>query len=173
MSADDALRQLAEVAGDDDLGRLLLRAHRAVNAAVFDRLVALGHDAVRPAHASVFLNLDPDGTRMVTLAHRAGVSRQAISPLVRDVQTAGYVDVEPDPDDGRATRVRLTERGVAFCLQVAAVVRDLDQQWEGLLGADELDRLRAALHTVARSARRSCPASAAQAHPAVRHDHGT
>jgi DNA-binding MarR family transcriptional regulator len=151
MSAEDALRQLAEVAGDEDLGRLLLRAHRAVNAVLFERLVALGHDAVRPAHASVFLNLDAEGTRMVTLAQRAGVSRQAISQLVRDVQAAGYIAVEPDPDDGRATRVRLTERGVAFCLQVADVARDLDRRWESLLGAEELDRLRGALHTVARS----------------------
>jgi hypothetical protein len=50
------------------LGRLLLRAVRAVNAQIISRLVALGHPRIRGPHTAVFANLDSGGTRAVTLA---------------------------------------------------------------------------------------------------------
>ena len=144
----EVLRELIEAA-HEDLGPLLQRASRAVNAAVAQRLAAEGHEAVRVAHAAVFMNLDPGGTRMVTLARRAGVSRQAIGQLVHDLQAAGYVAVEPDPQDGRATRVVLTPLGVAFCLRAAHVVREVEQQWQDLLGLDDLAALRRSLRALA------------------------
>jgi DNA-binding MarR family transcriptional regulator len=147
MSVDETLRDLAG-AGQDDLGPLLLRAHRKVNATLIERLVALGHETVRAAHAAVFTNLDPAGTRTVTLARRAGMTRQAMSQLVHELQDAGYVTVEPDPDDGRATLVRLTDRGIEFCRQAARLVRELDEHWRQRLGADDLAHLRAMLRTL-------------------------
>jgi len=145
---DEVLRELIEAA-HEDLGPLLQRASRAVNAAIAQRLATEGHEAVRVAHAAVFMNLDPGGTRMVTLAQRAGVSRQAIGQLVHDLQAAGYVAVEPDPQDGRATRVVLTPRGAAFCQRAAHVVRAVEQQWQELLGSDDLAALRRSLRALA------------------------
>ena len=111
-------------------------AFRAVNATVFEQLAERGHPAVRPSHAVVFMNLDPDGTKMVTLAQRAGITRQAMSKLIHDLQASGYVEVRPDPDDGRATRVLLTGRGIAFCAEVGNVISELEQRWRQLLGVD-------------------------------------
>ncbi|MFF7475742.1 MarR family transcriptional regulator [Streptomyces sp. NPDC008092] len=150
MLSDEVLQELAS-ASENDLGRALLEAARVVNAILFDQLVGLGHKAVRSAHTAVFSNLDPTGTRMVTLAQRAGVSRQAMSQLVRDLQIAGYVDVQPDPDDGRATRVVLTDRGIAFCLDAARVIRELEQHWQQLLGPGRLKELRATLRALSQA----------------------
>lgn len=154
MSMDEVLRELT-AAADEDLGRLLLRAFRAVNASVVELLANLGHDGVRPAHSTVFMNLDLTGTRLATLAQRAGVSRQAMSQLVHDLQQSGYLTVEPDPDDGRASLVRLTAQGEAFCRQAAEAVREFERQWRDLLGRndlgqDNLDLLRAWLRMLAR-----------------------
>jgi DNA-binding MarR family transcriptional regulator len=146
--ARDVLQALAEAAADD-LPHLLRTASRAVDSAVGARMASLGYDGVRMAHAAVFRNLDPEGTRMVTLAQRAGISRQAIGQLVQDLQTAGYVEVAPDPQDGRATRVLLTQRGIAFCAQAAVAVRELEQQWQDALGAGPAEQLRAALRLLA------------------------
>jgi len=135
------LQELAS-AGQEDLGRLLQRAFRVVNTAAIEHLRALGHDQVRVAHASVFFNLDAEGTRMTTLAQRAGISRQAIGQLVRDLGTSGYVALQPDPDDGRAQLVVLTERGVAFCLQAVGTIAALEQRWAHILGPGGLEQLR-------------------------------
>lgn len=150
MSVASALRQFAE-AGDEDLSRLLLRAFRSVNAQVVARMVDLGHTSVRASHAAVFSNLDSQGSRIVTLAERAGMSRQGIRVLVRELEDAGYLAARPDPSDGRATQIVLTPRGERFCREAAVVVRELEAQWDRLLGGEGqggLRHLRASLRAL-------------------------
>ncbi|GIJ50677.1 MarR family transcriptional regulator [Virgisporangium aliadipatigenens] len=147
MAEESALQRLAD-AGSDELGRLLLRAVRAVNEQIIGRLAALGHPDVRGPHTAVFTNLDADGTRAVTLAQRAGMTRQAMSNLVRELETAGYLQVSPDPADGRAALVRLTALGEKFCNDAATVISQLGAEWAGHLGDPELEHLRRSLHAL-------------------------
>ena len=147
MAEDSALQQLAD-AGSDELGRLLLRAVRGVNEQIIARLTALGHPEVRGPHTAVFTNLDAEGTRAVTLAQRAGMTRQAVSILVRELETAGYLEVTPDPADGRAALVRLTPLGDKFCSDAATVIRQLGAEWSDHLGDPELRHLRRSLHAL-------------------------
>ncbi|GGP34069.1 MarR family winged helix-turn-helix transcriptional regulator [Saccharothrix coeruleofusca] len=147
MTEESALRQLAD-AGSDELGRLLLRAVRAVNEQIIGRLTALGHPAVRGPHTAVFTNLDAEGTRAVTLAQRAGMTRQAMSTLIRELEEAGYLRVSPDPADGRATLVRLTALGERFCRDAATVINRLGAEWAELLGDPDLANLRGSLHAL-------------------------
>ena len=95
-----------------NLGRLMFRGYRAINARLLDELGAAGHTALRLGHVAVLSNLDLDqGTRLVTLAERAGVTKQAIGPVVRELEGLGYVQTTADPHDGRAKRVILTPSG--------------------------------------------------------------
>lgn len=150
--ADDAeeraLTELADAA-DEDLGHLLRRAARAVDARTAASIATTGAHGIRPAHGVVFTNLDPDGTRITTLADRAGLTRQAMSLLVRELEQLGYLRTEPDADDGRAVRARLTPAGVELCRHGAAAVRELERHWDGLLGEDGVAALRAALRALA------------------------
>jgi DNA-binding MarR family transcriptional regulator len=56
------------------------------------------------------------------LAQQAGVSKQAMSQLIREIEARGYIEQVPDPTDTRAKIVRLNKRGVAL-RQTCAVVR--------------------------------------------------
>jgi DNA-binding MarR family transcriptional regulator len=147
MVDESALQRLVD-AGSDELGRLLLRAVRAVNEQIISRLVALGHPDIRGPHTAVFANLDPDGTRAVILAQRAGMTRQSMSNLIRELETTGYVDVQPDPGDGRAALVRLTPRGEQFCLDAANVINDVEAEWAERMDDPHLKHLRRSLHTL-------------------------
>jgi DNA-binding MarR family transcriptional regulator len=147
MVEESALRQLADVGGDE-LGRLLLRTVRAVNDQIIDRLTALDHPGIRGAHTAVFTNLDADGTRAVTLAQRAGMTRQAMSNLIRELETAGYLEVRPDPADGRAALVFLAPPGEKFCLDAAEVIAELEAEWADRLRDPDLKHLRRSLHTL-------------------------
>jgi DNA-binding MarR family transcriptional regulator len=55
---------------------------------------------------------DPAGTRVGDVGDGVGVQLPAASRLVQRLQRRGLVQVERDPDDGRAARVRLTQVGV-------------------------------------------------------------
>jgi DNA-binding MarR family transcriptional regulator len=59
------------------------------------------------------LRCHPDGLRLSELAGTIEVDASTASRLVRTLETAGLVDRAPDPDDGRASRIVLTEAGNA------------------------------------------------------------
>lgn len=52
-----------------------------------------------------------DGLRLSDLATRAGITAQSMGELVDELQAKGYLERRPDPDDGRAKRIYLTNRG--------------------------------------------------------------
>lgn len=144
----DALRDFAEAA-EDDVGQLIAAASATLVRNAFDRLADLGFPEVHPAHIAVFTALDPQGTRVSVLAERAGISRQAMSVLVRGLDAAGYLSTQTDPSDQRATLVRLDERGETFCRAAIEVAGELNREIEARLGEDTAKSIRAALRTLA------------------------
>ena len=62
----------------------------------------------------MFENVDFEGTNIVTLANRAGVTKQAMSKLVKVVHTEGYVNVKTDQRDSRVVIVSFSEKGIDF-----------------------------------------------------------
>lgn len=56
--------------------------------------------------------------RLTELASALGLDPSSVSRQVSAVERAGYVRREPDPSDGRATRLVLTEKGHAAATAV-------------------------------------------------------
>lgn len=146
MNAGDALARFAE-AGENDILRLVSGASAAIGTSVFTALAAQGY-SVRPAHVPVFAGLDPAGTNISTLATRAGISRQAMSALVRDVESAGYVRTMPDLSDKRALVVELTDLGAQFCDAAVELSIEVAQVWRAKLGAERYEALLSDLRAI-------------------------
>lgn len=127
------------------VGRLLLQAQRAFNGRAVAGLRARGYEALTLAHLSLLPHLDVDGTRATVLAERAGMSKQGAGQLVRDLERLGYLARSPDPRDGRAQLVTFTPAGLRFLADAVGVVRDLEEEYTRLLGADRLTALRETL----------------------------
>src|SRR3712207_4666682 len=85
------------------------------------RLAAAGHGDIREGHGCVFGFIEPEGSRLTSLAERSGLTKQAVGEAVDDLQRLGYVERVPDPSDGRAKLVRLTEKGASVERLVHAV----------------------------------------------------
>jgi len=148
MSNDDVVRDF-QTAAVDNLGRLLDAASTAVNAELMVRLAAAGFMSIRPAHVSVFAGLQPGGIQITALAAHAGMSRQAMSVLVREVESLGYLRVTADPTDRRALRVELTELGERFCRAAIDISAQINAQFEQLWTPAELAALRTRLREAA------------------------
>ena len=134
-----------------DFAPALGGAQRALIGAMMMRLTARGFDGMTPAFASLIPLLDAAGARPTLLAQRSGVTKQAMSQLIRELEKRGYVEQVADPTDTRAKLVRLTERGVALrqgCLEVRA---ELQRLAAAALGADALARLQTDLGALARA----------------------
>src|SRR3954451_12948193 len=63
--------------------------------------------------ALLILGAAQDGARVSEVAARVGVTLPATGRLLRRLERRGLLALETDPDDRRATRARLTERGQA------------------------------------------------------------
>ncbi|MEX5719640.1 MarR family winged helix-turn-helix transcriptional regulator [Geodermatophilus maliterrae] len=105
----------------------------------------------------LLLPLERDGEqRCSTLAARTGVDVSVVSRQVAALERQGHVERRPDPDDGRASLIRLSEAGAAALARTRAVrsewataaLADWDEEDARRLG-ELLERLAADLDRAA------------------------
>jgi len=123
-------------------GVLLFLPYRAMEARVFAALAERGFDDLTPAQARVFQRIADRGSRVTELAEQAGITKQTAGFLVDQLERAGYVERVPDPDDGRARLVRITERGARSVAASAGIVAEVEAEWTAHLGVRRMDQLR-------------------------------
>jgi DNA-binding MarR family transcriptional regulator len=136
---------------DVHIARLLLRAVRAVQSTYIERLQQRGHPGLRTGHIPVFAGLNTegdDGTRITDLANRAGMTRQMMGRLVRELEALGYLATATHPDDQRAVVVTMTEHGRSIRTEAAAVIAELEADYAVLLKDPELASLKGALQSI-------------------------
>ena len=128
--------------GTSHLGTLLRDPALAINELVSAGLVERGFGDFRPAHGTIGQHISDRGSRVTELAQLAQVSKPTVVYLVNDLQRLGYVERIPDPHDGRAKLVRLTDRGVRAQRAARQIVTRIERDWSGLLGAHDFAALR-------------------------------
>jgi DNA-binding MarR family transcriptional regulator len=98
-----------------NLVRLIRLVERYTSTSIGRILEQEGYAPLTARHLQVFENIDPlEGSNIVQLAHSAGISKQAMSKLVKDAAAEGYLDVMPNPLDSRFIVVQLTPKGKVF-----------------------------------------------------------
>jgi DNA-binding MarR family transcriptional regulator len=127
-----------------NLGLLLFIPYRAMESAVLDALREHGHQ-LTISQARVFQRLGPDGSRPGELAEATQLSKQTLGSILDQLEGAGYVTRVPDPSDGRARLVTITERGRELVALSLPVVQEMEQAWAQHLGPARTRQLREAL----------------------------
>ena len=122
---------------EGDVGFLLAKALRRFNERLLERFAGEGFSQIRPSYGSVLVPLfAEDDLRLSDVAERSGLSKQAITGLVKLCEQDGLVVRERDPDDGRAYRLRLSGRGREFRAIAEKVLADLDAELVRSVGKD-------------------------------------
>lgn len=126
------------------LGYLLIRCGQLWSQLAIATVNAEAHDVVlRDAHTRLFPYLtNPDGVRVTDLARQLGVSKQAIQPLIGELESAGVVSVAHDATDARARRVFLSEIGAAAFARGTSVLVSIEKAASATLGTSRVERLR-------------------------------
>ncbi|HUA06264.1 MAG TPA: MarR family winged helix-turn-helix transcriptional regulator [Solirubrobacteraceae bacterium] len=112
------------------------------------RLADTPYSDIRISHGCVFGNIDPDGSRLTDLAERARMTKQSVGEVTSDLEKRGYLERVPDPSDGRAKIIRLTERGRAAQALGVEVIDEIEQEWAERFGAERVAALREALEAI-------------------------
>ncbi len=122
---------------------LLFRAARLVNEHAIVRINEAGGSGgrIRTAHTQLFPHISREGIRLTELAERIGVTKQAIGPLVDDLEREGVVERSDDPADRRAKRIRWTRKGERALHHGLAVLAQLERELAREVGKKRLDDL--------------------------------
>ncbi len=128
----------AELVGDP-----LIRSARMFYAEVVTRLRARGYPDVRLAHTDLLAYLDREhGTRATDLAERLEVTKQAVGQQVAELERLGWCERVPDPTDGRARLVRITEDGLRVLVEGLEVFAELEADLRARIGDEAFVALR-------------------------------
>ncbi len=131
------------------LMRLLGNGFDAFAEEMTRRLTQTEYSDIRMTHGCVFGNIDAEnGSRLTDLAERANMTKQSVGEVATELERKGYLERVPDPADGRAKIIRLTQRGREAQALGFQIIDEIEQEWAERYGAERVAALRDALEAV-------------------------
>ncbi|HEX9056110.1 MAG TPA: MarR family transcriptional regulator [Ktedonobacterales bacterium] len=122
--------------------QLLRRPYEAYIARLFEQLAQAGYRDVHPAHAIVFQHLPAAGARVTELAEQTQLTKQYLGRLVAELEALGYLERAPDPADGRAKLVRLSQSGWEITRAAEGIIANIETVWAQRIGEEGRMELR-------------------------------
>ncbi|HEY7047331.1 MAG TPA: MarR family transcriptional regulator [Jatrophihabitantaceae bacterium] len=136
-----------------DEAQTLMASLLATSAALIDSIhagvVARGYDDLRPTHGFAFVLLSHGAATVNDLAAHLGVTKQAASQLVDELEAKGYVQRRINPDDARSRLIGLSDKGWACTRAAQAAATDAVREWGKVLGVRRIRSLTADLSRIA------------------------
>ncbi len=115
-----------------------------------DRIAQAGHPEIREGHGCVFGFIDLEhGSRLTDLALSAGLTKQAVGEAVTELERIGYVVRVPDPHDGRAKIIQLTDRGMDAVIKGRRIFAEIEREWAEQIGPELMASFREAATRIA------------------------
>jgi len=143
-----AAEQRSVEPADLDLSLVALFAGYALNDEVARRLEASGFEGLRFSHGFLIQHLVEGARSVGELAELMGVTQQAVSKTVRELEGLGYLGRRAPSEDARVRLVTLTERGVAALQAGRSARAEVVAELRASLGARRVDAATAVLRDV-------------------------
>jgi DNA-binding MarR family transcriptional regulator len=119
--------------------QLLRHPYEALLMRLHSGLAAAGYADSYPSWGTnVFYCLRDGGLRLVELAERTHKTKQAMGYTVDRLEEAGYVERVPDPNDGRAKVIRLTQRGWEMRRMADEIIAEMEAECCRRLGEERM-----------------------------------
>jgi DNA-binding MarR family transcriptional regulator len=130
---------------------LLTAITRWIEERHLDQLELAGFPEIRRAHTPVVVHLHSGGMRLTDLAEAAGISKQAMAELVDDLEAHGYLERTPDPTDGRAKLLMMTDRAHMAHAATLQIFADIEAELSAAVGVAAFEHVRSTLVDIVHS----------------------
>jgi len=123
------------------IGKLLQQAFRGFASQMHKHLRAAGYSDLTPTLAEMLATIPQNGIRIIALAQAFGITKQAASEAIRQLQKNGYLHKDMDPYDARSVLIRLSPRGKQFMYDAHAMKAAIEAEYTQALGSANFDQL--------------------------------
>ncbi|MCG8421713.1 MAG: MarR family transcriptional regulator [Proteobacteria bacterium] len=139
---DERERGALEAAKRASVGQLLFKCAHLLNDQALARVRQKVGVSIRPAHSALFPHIDLEGTRLTDVARRMGISKQAVSQLVSELEEMGVVERVSDPRDGRAKLIRFARlRGRLWLHDGLSILGEFERHLADKIGQSTMQEL--------------------------------
>jgi DNA-binding MarR family transcriptional regulator len=129
--------------------QLLRRPYEALLMKIHAELAAAGFADSYPSWGTnIFHYLREGGLRLTELTERTHTTKQALRYTINQLEAAGYVERVPDPTDGRAKIIRLTERGWEARRVADEIIASIEHECVQELGEERMRQFEALMKDV-------------------------
>jgi DNA-binding MarR family transcriptional regulator len=120
---------------NSSLGHALIKAGRLYNDYAFNLLKdSIGDEDLRQSHVNLFPYIPFSGITIVSLAKKAGVSKQAVSVLVNELLVKEVLVKIANPHDKRSFLISFKQGKSAPIFKGMQLLKSLDEKLIELLG---------------------------------------
>lgn len=132
----------------DCLYYFVSRAYLASTSLLKKELLARGAGDVKPAYLGVLMTLwENDGLQASELGRKAGLEPSSMTGMIDRMERDGLITRQSDPNDRRALRIYLTDKGKSVQKPVMGVVdKALASVFENITD-DEMEQTKKVLRT--------------------------
>lgn len=120
------------------VGKLISHLKRHFDAWAMTEFCEHGYAGFKMGYMPLIMNIHPEGITNNELAKKARVTKQAMSKVVKELTEADYITSETDGKDKRSAIIYLTPKGKRLVLSARERVRELEKEYEKVLGKKEL-----------------------------------
>lgn len=128
--------------GGLNIGFLIAFSYRSLLDQQYTLLRRSGIRDLRPAHGYVLLAVQGSDTTLTDLVAETQLSKQALSPVVQELEERGLVSRSPDPKDRRRVLISLTKRGEKVLRLAAKAWDEIEDGMAALVGDDAMKVVR-------------------------------
>jgi DNA-binding MarR family transcriptional regulator len=119
--------------------QLLRRPYETLLMKIHAELAASGYADSYPSWGTnIFHYLREGGVRLTELAEQTHTTKQALLYTIKQLEAAGYVERVPDPTDGRAKIIRLTQRGWELRRVADEIIASIEHECVQELGEERM-----------------------------------
>lgn len=132
------------------MGRSLYMAWRLFTILAEEKMTDHGYPGYRYTYPAVLSQIDETGIRSITIARRLGLTKQAMTNVVKEMEEEGLLYSELDTTDKRARILYLTQAGRDMLVHIGQCNQEITQQLAEAMGRERLESALHGLHDLAK-----------------------
>lgn len=126
--------------------RLLGLTKKDVDSRLTEKMQMAGYKDFKIGDMVLLVNISPEGTINNELAKKARITKQAMSKVVKNLVTTGFIYTRKHETDNRATVICLTDQGKQLLIDAYECVEEIQQYYISIIGENDGQVLRDILY---------------------------